>query len=138
MQLKDYAYRLLRYRNRSEQELRKRLLMKGGSASAIEKIISEFKDMGLINDTEFAADFVRAKMYNHWSQKRLIYELVYKFGISKQTAEHAVESTYDEDFVRKYYIEKFKGQNSRKVQEHLLRKGFNRDFIESVQKAIMQ
>lgn len=55
------ALRLLRYRPRSEHELRGRLEEKEHSADAIDEAVERLRVWGLIDDADFAAEWVRGR-----------------------------------------------------------------------------
>lgn len=51
---RECAYRLLKYRERSEKEIRDRLKVKGFSGDICGKVVSELTEMGYIDDRRFA------------------------------------------------------------------------------------
>lgn len=55
-----YAYRLLKYRDRSESELTERLRKKGFSEDAVKEAVSRLKEKGLINDASLALSLKRS------------------------------------------------------------------------------
>lgn len=55
------ALRLLRYRPRSEHELRQRLLDKEHPAEAVDEALDRVRVWGLIDDADFAAEWVRGR-----------------------------------------------------------------------------
>ena len=55
------ALRLLRHRPRSEHELRRRLLDKEHPVEAVDEALDRVRVWGLINDAEFAAEWVRGR-----------------------------------------------------------------------------
>lgn len=55
------ALRLLRYRPRSEHELRQRLVEKEHPAAAIDEAVDRLRVWGLIDDADFAAEWVRGR-----------------------------------------------------------------------------
>ena len=55
------ALRLLRHRPRSEQELRDRLVANEHSAEAVEEAVDRIRAWGLIDDADFAAEWVRGR-----------------------------------------------------------------------------
>ena len=55
------ALRLLRYRPRSEHELRQRLLEKEHPADAVDEALDRVRVWGLIDDADFAAEWVRGR-----------------------------------------------------------------------------
>ena len=54
---RSHALRLLKFRPRSEAELRRRLIQKGFSSSVAEALLAEMKRQGLLNDSKFARLF---------------------------------------------------------------------------------
>lgn len=61
---KDDAFNLLSYRERSENELRERLLKKGYKRIIINKVIARLKDLDYLNDERFAKMWVRNRISN--------------------------------------------------------------------------
>ena len=55
------ALRLLRHRARSEQELRDRLAEKDHQAEAIDEAVTRLRAWGLVDDADFAAEWVRGR-----------------------------------------------------------------------------
>ena len=55
------ALRLLRYRPRSEHELRQRLSEKEFAADAVDEAVDRLRVWGLVDDAEFAAEWVRGR-----------------------------------------------------------------------------
>jgi regulatory protein len=54
---RDYGYSLISYRDRSEWELRRRILEKGFQREVAIEVVNWFKNEGIVNDRNFA---------NHW------------------------------------------------------------------------
>ncbi len=85
------ALLLLKFRPRSEAELRKRLLMKGFSAETAELLLADFKAKGLVDDAKFARYFAARQTALKPSGRRgLLAELESK-GIAPEVAATAVE-----------------------------------------------
>ena len=55
------ALRLLRYRPRSEHELRERLLSKEHEPAAVDEALERVRIWGLLDDADFAAEWVRGR-----------------------------------------------------------------------------
>ena len=89
------AYRLLIFRDRSENELRSRLMEKGYSPEVVEQAIHILKSESLIDDLEFARSFVRSRNAKGLAPNMIVRQLVVKFGIDRPIAEEAVNSEYD-------------------------------------------
>ncbi len=130
---RTYALRLLSIRQRSEAELRKRLREKGASPQEIEGIISSFKELGLIDDMDFAREFIRSKAVRHWSWYRIKSTLKYEFGV-KDSIIDSLKNEYPDEIVIDYYVRRFRreGKPIEKIRQFLLRKGFSHDFIRRV------
>lgn len=56
---KEYAFKLLSYRGRSEKELKERLIKKGFSKALVSSTVKNLKDLGLINDSSLAETLKR-------------------------------------------------------------------------------
>ncbi len=132
-----YALRLISIRARSEFELRRRLSEKGASSEQIEEIITSFKEAGLLDDAEFACDFVRSKTIRHWSWFRIEYTLKLEFKIADEIIEKA-KKCYDEDEVMEYYIKRFRkrADDYAYIRKYLYSRGFTREFINKVLDAL--
>ena len=130
---RTYALRLISIRQRSEYELRRRLKEKGAEAEEIEEIIDSFKNIGLLDDTDFACEFARSKSIRHWSWYRIKRTLKFEFGISEDIIDKA-RDCYNESDVLEYYINKFRAQNrdTEYIKKHLYSKGFSRKFVDKV------
>lgn len=98
-QARDAALRLLSYRARSKQEVRRRLYHKGFEARVVEPCVARLVEEGLLDDREFAAayarDTVRLRPRGRLGMTR---ELRAK-GVDPAVAERAVESVMHEEEV---------------------------------------
>ncbi|HKJ66960.1 MAG TPA: RecX family transcriptional regulator [bacterium] len=140
---KDASFRLLKYRQRSEAELRKRLLQKSFDEEIVEAIITELTQKDYLNDEEFARlyseDLLTRK---HIGPLRMRAELS-----KKQVPEEIIERTiqtmyqkYDEyDLARKAAEKKLRTLTRvdnetahRRVTNYLVRRGFDWDIIAEV------
>jgi len=61
---RDYTYSLLSYRDRSEYEVRRRLLEKAFSRAVIEEVVDHFKKDGTIDDRRFALVWLDTAIQN--------------------------------------------------------------------------
>jgi regulatory protein len=99
------AYRSgLRYlgpRPRSVAELRENLLKKEFSKDTVEKTVALLKEENLLDDSAFAAEFVRSRERRNPKSKRAIkYELFAK-GVEESVIEKAVEPLNEYESARK-------------------------------------
>ena len=135
-----YAFRLLKYRPRSEHELRQRLKRRGFSDSIITETLIFLKDKGLVDDLEFARIWVESRIKKPLGIHRLKQELRIK-GIDKNLIEQVIErigSRYNEEetignliqrrMERLRHIEPAK--TKRRIFLYLLRRGFSSERIQ--------
>jgi regulatory protein len=92
----DRALNLLTFRARSARELRRRLVQKGVTADRADRVITKLREMGLIDDADFARQLTRSKMSAGASRRRVHQEL-FKRGVPREVADEAVEQVVTED-----------------------------------------
>ncbi|MFA5039552.1 MAG: regulatory protein RecX [Candidatus Omnitrophota bacterium] len=95
---KAYALRLLKYRQKSEQEIRRKLLEKGYGPDVIEETIVFLKKTGLVDDRLFARLWVESRIKRPLGRLRLKRELKEK-GIAPAWIDEAfsgISGDYDE------------------------------------------
>jgi regulatory protein len=94
----DRALNLLAFRARSARELERRLLQKGVTAERAARVIAKLRDVGLIDDGDFARQLARSKVSAGASRRRLHQEL-FKRGVSRDVADEAVDEVLEEENV---------------------------------------
>jgi regulatory protein len=94
----DRALNLLAFRARSARELGRRLMEKGASAACTEKVIAKLREVGLIDDADFARQVARSKISGGASRRRLHQEL-FKRGVARDVADAAVSEVIDDENV---------------------------------------
>ncbi|MDT7880096.1 MAG: regulatory protein RecX [Candidatus Hydrothermia bacterium] len=130
----NYALKLLKFRPRSENELRKRMKQKGFDDSEIVEVIEKLKKYGYLNEIEDAINYVKIKCEKGWSKKRIYLGLLIR-GYNEQIINEALNN-YEKDVV----IEKLKREMRRKHldKEKLIKllrsRGFEWDIIKEVLK----
>ncbi|MEO0224195.1 MAG: regulatory protein RecX [candidate division WOR-3 bacterium] len=128
----NYALRLLKFRSRSENELRKRMKQKGFEDIEIDSVIEKLKKYGYINEIEDAINYVKIKCEKGWSKKKIYFGLLRR-GYNKEIIKQALIN-YQKDLV----IQKLKNEISRKNlnKEKLIKllksRGFEWDIIKEV------
>ncbi len=140
------ALRLLDYRPRTGQEIRKRLFDKGFDEVAIEGVIQRLSNANLVQDQQYARMWVDNRNDFHPRSQRLIrYELRNK-GISELLINNAlVESASDEDLATRAaetYARRLdrldRSEFQKKLSAFLARRGFSFATINPVVHAIWQ
>jgi regulatory protein len=148
---KETALRLIRYRFRSEQELRLKLLEKEFDPDIVAETIKSFRELGVVDDAKFARAFVHNKLLRKPAGKKLLQQQLRRKGILPSTIDHVLhENINDEEEQRMAHeltlklIQRYK--RSRKIVDHrkrqqqivqyLIRRGFGWNTISPVIKKI--
>ncbi len=84
------ALRLLKFRPRSESELKQRLAQKGFGPAAVEPLVSELKRQGLLDDTRFARLFVAQQMQARPAGRRMLVSRLRAKGVAAELATQTV------------------------------------------------
>ncbi len=139
-QAMQYALLVLGYRDRSEDELRRRLERKGYSMAVTDRTLAELTRLQLLDDREFARNWVTARSGR--GPHRLKQELRLK-GIARDLAEETVtaEISAEDELTAAWQVatRAVRGQ-SRPVERNellrirrlLARRGFSSDVISRV------
>ena len=92
----DRALNLLAFRARSARELRRRLVQKGESGERVDKVIERLRELGLVNDADFARQLARSKVAAGASKRRLHQEM-FRHGVDREIADQAVTDVFEEE-----------------------------------------
>jgi regulatory protein len=135
---RSYALLLLRYRGRSEKELRERLRRKGYPAEEIETTVSYLLDSGFLDDRALAENLKRQAMTN----KLLGFEGTRRFlqlrGLPKEIIEEALIYREDDELrtIRKLIEKKQRSlsrypepKRTQSLRGSLMRKGYSAALI---------
>ncbi len=88
---RSHALRLLKFRPRSEGELRLRLTRKGFSQEIGEAVLAELKRTGLVDDRRFASYFVSQAISSKPVGRRALTQRLRALGVGSELAAQAVE-----------------------------------------------
>ena len=145
---KEIAFRFLSYRPRSVEEVRRKLEEKGFSPPTIKRTLTRAKELGYLNDCDYAYMFACSSIENkQWGIVR-IYSALLDKGISQeiinqtiakikeeydiiQIARQALETKFSYFSSHKHADEKIRNR----VINYLRRKGFSWNTIFSVIKS---
>lgn len=137
------ALMLLSFRPRTAQELANRLYTKGFTRDLVARVCERLKALAYIDDRQFAVSWIKAfsgpRCRNAWVLKR---ELKKK-GVAPDLADEVVEDNFKKEDVFRAACELARQRMSRaasreadrvktRVQNLLLRRGFDYDFIREV------
>lgn len=91
----DHAVRLLSLCDRSENEVRRRLLDTGYPAACVDQVIQRLYEAELLDDAAYARRWAQSRAHKH-GRSRIERELTRR-GVSRDTAQAAVAELSDED-----------------------------------------
>lgn len=142
---KTIAFRLLKIRGRSEDELRGRLRLKKIPGDTVEKTIEYLRNTKLVDDRRFAKDWIDARLNRPFGLRRISLELQKK-GIDPEIIKDElarVKINYKESDIvetlarrRSARYTHIDGEKRRKrVFDYLARRGFS---LDAIQKAIQK
>ena len=145
----DQALNLLAFRARSARELQRRLLQKGVTAERAERVIAKLREVGLIDDADFARQVARSKVASGASRRRLHQEL-FKRGVARDVADQAVEEVLEDEQVDEVAVAErvarkrlrsLAGADAatrrRRLYAYLARRGHDSDTIRQVMDRVM-
>ena len=135
---RDYALRLIEFRDRTEKELREKLTKKGYGEEQIEDTVEFLKNYGYIDDARYATHFINdAINIKKWGKIRIRTELLHK-GIDREVVDFAIEDAFsevDDDRVLTEMKKRFSNSDFSNMKERnrifgfFTRRGFTPDEI---------
>lgn len=136
---KNYVFLLLKFRPRSEQEIRQRLKLKKFDPQIISQTISSLKDKDFINDSYFAGAWIDARLKRPLGLRRIRQELRLK-GIANdiinEKIEQAKASYCEEETVKRLIQQRFRTLKDvepkvakARIFSYLMRRGFSPDAV---------
>ena len=141
-----YAFLLLKFRLRSECELKARLRQKGFSEELSQDTVNFLKEKEFIDDRVFARGWVAARLRRPFGLRKIRQELVYK-GLSEEVIDDSLvklKEHYNESQIvsqlaqqrlsRLKSIEPLKAKA--RVYGYLMRRGFSPEVVSDVVKRI--
>lgn len=142
---RERAYQILEQREHSVYELYCKLVQRGCPVSVADNLIDQLQSDGLLSDVRFGVMFVRSKLRQGWSAKRVEFELQKKHHISGETwlrvlekySEEYPEDSFDSDIKRAERIVQ-RRWHSANDSEKLFRYLVNRGFSVSCAKQVLQ
>lgn len=143
---RDYAFRLLKFRMRSENELSGRLKRKHFDCETIAKVISFLKEKRFIDDREFTRQWIADKLKRPLGLRRIKQELKIK-GVEENIIAEGlgeVKNNYNEESIvwelARQRIKRLAGIEPKKARQriysYLLRRGFSLDIVCDVVKQL--
>lgn len=144
----DRAVSFLAGRARSRREMEERLLRSGYRPCTVEMVLFKLEKEGLLDDADFARQWVEARTARRMGRGRIAQELRRK-GVSTQEAEEALEALSEEDqlegaihLVKKALSRVSTGEDPRKtaarITAMLARRGYGYDVAREAISRVME
>lgn len=138
--VKQKAMAILKYMDRSEQELRQKLKQADYTETIIEAAIEYVKKFHYLDDERYAMNYIRFKK-NTKSKRQLQTELSQK-GIRKEYIDLAFQEEYDDEELaiqkavskKTSDVDSLSQEEKMKLASSLYRKGFKMDLIQKYTK----
>lgn len=141
-----YAFLLLKFRLRGENELKARLKQKGFSEELSEATVSFLKDKEFIDDRVFAKGWVSSRLKRPLGLRKIEQELTQK-GLAKEIIQDALAQA-KEDYHESQVVSQLAQQRFSKLKDieplkakarvygYLMRRGFASDIVGDIVKGL--
>ncbi|WGS63965.1 regulatory protein RecX [Marinitoga aeolica] len=132
------AVNLLKFRARSEFEMKNRLLEKGFNLTVVDRVIEKLKEFKMLDDELFAYLYAYDKLTLNKKGPFIIkMELLNKFHIEEDTIYKAINKVLEEvnlkEIIRDIVLSQMKlKKDKRKIKEYIYKRGFESYLIEEV------
>jgi regulatory protein len=93
------ALRILAVRSLPERELVRRLVRRGHAKPLVEQAVASLKELGLVNDAEFAKAYVRTRVKGQRHGPRRMLGDLRRLGVNEKVAQKALSETIEADGV---------------------------------------
>ena len=135
---RDYALKIVEFKDRTEKEIREKLKQKGYDENTIEDEVEFLKNYGFINDSRYAERFTNdAINLKKWGKSRIKTELLRK-GVNREIVENVIEDAFSEIDEDRLFLEmqkRFKNSDFSNIKERarifnfFIRRGFTPEEI---------
>lgn len=140
---RDYVYRLLSYRSRSQKEILDKLKSRGFDQETNTAVIDYLKQLNYINDSEFACEWVRNRISTKPMGIFLLRQELRDKGIGNEIIDAVISeisSSYDEYRVAKdLFLDRWQKYSHldritsrRRIYAYLRRRGFSSEVISKI------
>ena len=129
----------LKYRSRSSQEISRYLSQKTRDQKAIDQTLQQLTDLNLINDADFALQYIHSKIRQSYGPVVIRFQLKSRYGLDQTTIISALDQVNFQDWLNAAlkYLQKIRSKLAaqasfharRAAYQHLYRRGFPQDII---------
>ena len=135
------ALRIISIRPHSAFELRRKLIMKGGDAATVDRVVERLVGVDLINDDRFARDYIEyAFLRKSWGKRRVRAGLMER-GVDRGIIEELLVSPdaarMEQEGARRFVDKETRGREAseehmKKIMSKLAARGFAWDTVSQV------
>jgi regulatory protein len=132
----DSALRLLSYRQRTESELRERLMQKRFRPEIVAETISRLRSAGLLDDAQFASSWVDSRNQRAPRSRRLAAAELGALGVTRRVVDDATATIDERDAAYRAAQRRAASLTGspyaefrRRIAGLLLRRGFNYEIV---------
>lgn len=93
----ERALKLLEYRARSVDELRRKLTQKGAPKVEVEEVLARLIEQKLLDDSDFARQFARTKITGSGASRFRIKQELRRKGVAADVAERALDELHQDE-----------------------------------------
>ncbi len=133
------ALNYLSYRIRSEEEIRRNLKKHQVDPEMIEGVLDRLRDQSLVNDQEFAHQWIENRIAFHPRGKKALASELYQKGIKRPIIEESLQDLNEEMLAKRVaqkYLPRLDLRNQkefkRKLYGYLARRGFHYSLCQQV------
>lgn len=147
---KSIALDFLAYKPRTEQEVKVKLEEQGFPEAIVGQVIERFRELGHLNDSQFAANYAQSRLQHKGHGPRKIKQDLRRKGVSTEDIEQAWDDATEqgEDATalmtlaakrwQRLASESHPQKRRKKLQDFLLRRGFPFDQVRKVTQQLEQ
>lgn len=131
----NYAIKLLKIKDKSENEIKEKLLNLKFDNHTVEKVIEKLKTYNLIDDRRFAQNYLAKQIKKCKNIKLIIEELKNKFKLENEIINNINLENFKKQLLENTVVaikNKYPELNLLKIQNFLLSKGFDYTEIEEI------
>lgn len=134
-EIKDKSFNLLSYRERSINELKKRLIKKGYHEKDVCKVITRLKELDYLNDERFAENWIKYRIKHKPRGRNLLKKELMAKGVDQRLINRVLDKLLSEDIEKELAFSlaaKWLRSHSLdivKLKRYLYNKGFTADII---------
>ena len=126
-----YATRLFKYRIRSEEEMKRKLLERGFSKECVQRTVERLKRNGLLDDERFSYLFAYDEITLKHHGPRIVRAKLKSLGVNEEIIERSLKRVLEEVDIEEIVKELLK-RFPKNPREYLFRRGFDPGILDEI------